>query len=398
VKELIMSKVEIAVLGGGYAGTLAARRLAAKLGPQARVTLLSARDHLLERIRLHQVAAGQEVRTVPLAHLQGGAWLEVATVQALDPVSRTIETSNGRLRPDFVVHALGSTAWVRLPGGEHALRLDGQDSARTVALACARAVEERRALAIIGAGLTAIELAAELADAHPGLPLFLYSRSTLGEGVLGQEAIDYIRAALLRLGVSLQEGAAVTAVEPDAIWIDGARQPVVAVVACTGFAASPLAALAELPTDHWGRMLTDACLCQRSHAWLWGAGDAATPAHAVGASLHMACKTALVTARHCADNLAAVVRGKDPTPLRFGDTGVCISLGRRDGIIQHRAPNGAPTGTTRGRAAALFKEQICRFTVRALRRPAWQRLLLSYEKRGATLVTGSPGAWCSGAS
>jgi NADH dehydrogenase len=48
----------------------------AALGPLGRVTLYADRDYFVERIRLHQVAAGQVVRTIPLPRLLGRAGFE----------------------------------------------------------------------------------------------------------------------------------------------------------------------------------------------------------------------------------------------------------------------------------------------------------------------------------
>ena len=51
-----LTKANVVVLGGGYAGVAAARRLARG---GARVTLVDRKPRFVERIRLHQVAAGQ---------------------------------------------------------------------------------------------------------------------------------------------------------------------------------------------------------------------------------------------------------------------------------------------------------------------------------------------------
>jgi NADH dehydrogenase FAD-containing subunit len=51
----------IVVLGAGYAGLGAAKRAARRL-PRAQVTLVNATDRFVERVRLHQLAAGQPIR------------------------------------------------------------------------------------------------------------------------------------------------------------------------------------------------------------------------------------------------------------------------------------------------------------------------------------------------
>ena len=49
----------------GYAGLAAANRIAER-AQHAQVTLVNARVQFVERVRLHQVAAGQQVREYPL--------------------------------------------------------------------------------------------------------------------------------------------------------------------------------------------------------------------------------------------------------------------------------------------------------------------------------------------
>ena len=51
-----MTTPRIVVLGGGYAGVLAALRARARAGAQADVVLVSDGDALVERVRLHEAA------------------------------------------------------------------------------------------------------------------------------------------------------------------------------------------------------------------------------------------------------------------------------------------------------------------------------------------------------
>ena len=76
----------IVVLGAGYAGASAAGRLARRLRPaDATVTLVNAEPDFVERVRLHQLAAGQDLRSRPLAAMLAGtgAGLRVATVTGI---------------------------------------------------------------------------------------------------------------------------------------------------------------------------------------------------------------------------------------------------------------------------------------------------------------------------
>src|SRR5262249_47398219 len=63
---VMKAKQRVLVLGGGYAGTACAVRLARK-SPETEVVLVDARPYFVERVRLHEDTAGPTVRRrVPL--------------------------------------------------------------------------------------------------------------------------------------------------------------------------------------------------------------------------------------------------------------------------------------------------------------------------------------------
>jgi NADH dehydrogenase len=87
----------------------------------------------------------------------------------------------------------------------------------------------------------------------------------------------------------------------------------------------------------------------------------------------MGCKSAGPTGAHVADNLARQLAGQPERPFDYAVPLYCVSLGRRDGLVQATAPGGAPTGRViTGRLAVWIKELICKGTV-------W---ILHLERRG----------------
>ncbi|BFO13769.1 hypothetical protein SHKM778_01570 [Streptomyces sp. KM77-8] len=58
----------IIVLGAGYSGAIAAGRLARRLRPEdVAITLVNAEPDFVERVRMHQLAVGQELTPAPSA-------------------------------------------------------------------------------------------------------------------------------------------------------------------------------------------------------------------------------------------------------------------------------------------------------------------------------------------
>ena len=107
---------QVIVIGAGYAGLLASIRLAGKTrGQNVRITLVNASDQFVERVRLHQFAAGLELkpRSLP-ALLQGtGITFQQSIVTGIDTQQRRVTVQIGtqvqQLTYDYLVYALGST-------------------------------------------------------------------------------------------------------------------------------------------------------------------------------------------------------------------------------------------------------------------------------------------------
>jgi NADH:quinone reductase (non-electrogenic) len=114
----------IVVLGAGYAGLAAAKRAARQLrNADARVTPINAADRFVERVRLHQLAAGQRLRDLPLRDRLNATrvGLVVAHVTSIDVQAQTVRLSATphTVGYDTLVYALGSRRVGRqLPGPE----------------------------------------------------------------------------------------------------------------------------------------------------------------------------------------------------------------------------------------------------------------------------------------
>ena len=85
-----MNKTRIVVIGGGYAGVLAANHLRRR--PIVDITLVNPRPEFVERIRLHQLVAGTD--TPPLATPRcsaGRSRLVVDGAERIDAANRRVD-------------------------------------------------------------------------------------------------------------------------------------------------------------------------------------------------------------------------------------------------------------------------------------------------------------------
>lgn len=373
-------RTEVVVLGGGYAGVTAALRLA----PHCRVTLVEAREHFVERIRLHQLAAGGRASVShPYAELLAGSGVRHLAGRAvsLDPASSDVEVEvdGGErltLGYDRLVYALGSRTAVPAhvlaesssagsgsagsgsAGSSSAGSAQGDPEASRcytaeTASELARVLADRRGrLAVVGGGLTGIEMASELAESHPGWEIRLLTAGSLAP-TLSARGRAHIRVVLERLGVRVEEGTAVSApdeIDADAVLWSASMMP------NTG-----LAAAAGLELDDRGRIRVDAALRSASHPGIVVAGDA-------GSGWRMACATAMPTGVHAAGTVLREVRGEAARPFRLRYVTACLSLGRSDALLQPLHTDDRPRGRVlTGRPAVWAKEAIVAGTIGTLR-------------------------------
>ncbi|WP_040690375.1 NAD(P)/FAD-dependent oxidoreductase [Nocardia vinacea] len=357
-------KHRIVVLGAGYAGAITAGRLAKRLHrDDVEITLVNADPEFVERIRMHQLASGQDLPVRPLRDLFAGTGVQVriARVTAVDVDRKTIDLTGENIGYDTLVYALGSTiADYGVPGvAEHAHNVAGKQAA----LRLRARLNELRAgetALIVGGGLTSIEVAAEIAEARPDLEVAIAARGGVGDW-LDEKAQRHLRGAFERFGITVHEHADVTRVTANGVITrSGQDIPAQMTVWTAGFTVHPMAAATTLAVSDSGRIVVDATLRSVSHPDVYAVGDAAHAEGVGGKPLRMGCATANPMAWQGADAMAARLTGRKVPDAPIGYASQCISLGRRDGIIQKVTPDDQPTSkVVTGRMGARIKELIC---------------------------------------
>ena len=370
----------VVILGAGYAGLMTALRLAGQVEAGAvQITLLSASDVFIERIRQHQLAVQQYQRSYALSKLLQGRAIDFTqgVVSALDPVAQTVhfhaQGQSRNIAYDTLVYALGScTDRSGLPGlDEHAFRLEahGPRSATQLAQQLAARADHPARVLVIGGGLSGIEAAAEIAEAYPQFQVALVTRGELGTGLsAGGQA--HIKRVFDRLGVVLHEHTIVTSLETDNAQLDDGQALPFDVCVWAGAMTVPrLAREAGIKVDQRGRIVTDDRLRSLSHPTIFAVGDAGVQAEQ---PLRMACAGALPLGAHAADNLARSLRGQPEAAFAFRYLAQCISLGRRDALIQWVDQADRPTERIMtGRLGILAKEILCRYTIWVIKLTRW---------------------------
>jgi NADH dehydrogenase FAD-containing subunit len=315
---------------------------------------------------MHQLATGQKLKARPLREMFAGTGvrLRLAKVTGVDPDRKTVTLDSEEvLSYDTLVYALGS-GWDSqgVPGSsEHAYEIASRPGALRLRERLA-GLSQGQGVLIVGGGLTGIEAATEIAESRPDLGVALAAGGGLGDW-LSPKGREHLGRVFGKLGISVHEHATVDGVHADRVTTaDGRTIPADVTVWTTGFAVHPIAKATTLTVDErTGRIVVDGTMRSVSHPDVYAIGDAALAKGAGDQPLRMSCASGTPMAWQAADAIAArLTGGKLPhAPLRYFNQ--CISLGRKEGLIQYvTADDRAVPAVLTGRLAAVYKELVCK--------------------------------------
>jgi NADH:quinone reductase (non-electrogenic) len=356
----------VVIVGGGFAGVGAARRLAGRDG--VRVTLIDRNNYHQFQPLLYQVATSQLAPSDIAYSLRKlfadspNVDVKLAEVEAIDPATRTVTTTHGeRITGDALVVAAGSQPnFFRTPGAEeHAFPLYSLDDARRLRSRILAVFEEadrdqslieRGALnfVVIGGGPTGVELAGGLADLihdtmtgqYHDLPVASAQVHIvdLGPTLLGpfsDSAHDYVAKILARKGVRTHLGVAVTEIGPGHVTLaDGSTILTRCVVWGGGIMAPPLAAVSHLPRGRGGRIEVQPDLTVEGFEGVYAIGDVANIPAPHGGPHPQLGSVALQSGAWAADNILADAAGKPRKSFHYHDKGIMAMIGRGAAIAE----------------------------------------------------------------
>ena len=341
----------ILVLGAGFAGLWAALGAARKrdeIGARAADTEILVIDrNAYHNIRVRNYEVDLADVALPLDGLLDpvGVEHEVAEVAAIDPAKRevVVKTSSGAetLTYDRLVLTTGSEL-VRpaIPGlaahgfdvdtHEAAMRLD----AHLAALGKEPASPARSTVAVVGAGFTGIEVAAEMSAklAAAGIAghhrVILIDPNPVVGATFGAHGRPVINEALSALGVETRLNVRVGAVGADSITLSsGEIIPAATVVWCGGMHASPLAAMLPARRDALGRLAVDHCMRVEGLPGVFAAGDVASCLIDGEHPTVMSCQFARPMGRFAGHNVVADLFGEKLLPLNIDWYVTVLDLG-----------------------------------------------------------------------
>jgi NADH:ubiquinone reductase (H+-translocating) len=347
----------ILVVGGGYAGSVVARRL-------GECTIVNPENYMLFRPLLAEAASGTiEPRhvVVPLRQLCPDAELILGNAIRLDEESRTVfvQTEGGEYGVRYwnLVVALGAlTRSLPVPGlSEHARGFndlaDGIELRNHVLSELEAADAELDAalrhrhlgFVFVGAGYAGTEGLAELNDlVRDAMRYYPRLRSAEQRWVLVEardrilpelpaRLADYTARLLEKRGVEIRTNTRLESVEAEqATLADGTVIPTHTLVWTAGVSPNPLVREWGLPVDEQGRVRVDEYLRVEGRDNVWALGDCARVPNAAAEQPDPATSQhALRQARRLSRNITGSSR-----PYRYKSIGQGATLGRYKGIAE----------------------------------------------------------------
>ncbi|MGY3590819.1 NADH dehydrogenase [Bradyrhizobium sp. USDA 4341] len=341
----------ILVLGAGFAGLWAALGAARKrdeIGPLAKDTEILVIDrnayHNI-RVRNYEVDLGDVA--LPLQDLLDpvGVRHRVADVTAIHPAKREVVVKTGSgaetLSYDRLVLTTGSELVRPAISGlaAHGFDVDTFEAATRLnthlaALGRQPPSPARATVAVVGAGFTGIEVAAEMPAklAHAGIAgdhrIILIDPNPVVGATFGANGRPVISEALAALGVETRLNVRVSAVGADSITLDsGEIIPAATVVWCAGMRASPLTALLPVKRDALGRIPVDHCMRVEGLNGVFAAGDVAACLIDGEHPTVMSCQFARPMGRFAGHNVVADLFGERLLPLTIDWYVTVLDLG-----------------------------------------------------------------------
>jgi NADH dehydrogenase FAD-containing subunit len=343
---------------------MAALRLSGKTRKfDTEITLINGIDTFIERPRLPEVATGQNVPQTPIREMLRGTRVKFlkgwATGLDLDSHSVTVQTLQGdqSIPYDILVYALGSVVdQDTVPGvRENAYVLDPRGSNATTALR-----EKLRTLTgrvvVVGGGATGIEGSTEIRGWFPHLQVSLVTDARFGS-FKGPRVERHFREGFAKQGIQIHEGSRVRSVEPGRLILaNGKVVPFDLALWASGFRATPLARESGFNVSDRGQILVDPYGRSLSHPDIYAIGDASLPVEEPGNPFRMSLLTAITGGTHAADNITALLRGREPSPLSFAHYGQAISMGPNDAVGFLGYPDDKQRGPIyRGKTAVVLR-------------------------------------------
>ncbi len=356
----------VLVVGGGFGGVAATKRLAGEPGVQ--VTLLDRGGHHQFQPLLYQVATA-ELTPADVRFDLGDMFAKYANVDtrlgdvaSVDPERHAVTLADGEeLTGDVIVLAAGTKPnFFGVTGAaEHALPLYSVADAERVRRQVMRMFDDTAAkpelldygaltFVVVGAGPTGVEAAGALAELvhdvmphrYPQLPphaakVVLVDLVHVLLPAFSERAHDYSATQLRRRGVDIRLGVPVQEVAEDHVkFTDGSTIRTHLAVWAGGVSAADVAGAVGVAQGRGGRLSVSPDLTLPGLPNVYAVGDFAAIPYGDEPALPQLGSVAQQSGDWAAQNILSVAEGIPGSPFQYRDKGIMAMIGRKAAIAE----------------------------------------------------------------
>ena len=364
-----MSQVErrkVVIVGGGFAGLNAAKRLAGRKDFQ--VTLIDQKNHHLFQPLLYQVATAAlnpaDIALPIRSIFSRFRNIEVlmGSVESVDPHNKLVRADIGEIPYDSLILACGAThsyfghdEWEIHAPGLKSLE-EATEYRRRILTAFEQAETTRdKALqkqlltfVVVGGGPTGVEMAGALGE----ISRYTFNRDfrridpkrtrvilvEAGPRILpafDEELSERASRDLENLGVTIWTDSIVTNIDEEGVTIGSESIKASNVFWAAGVGAPGVNRTLSTPLDRLGRLIVEPDLSIKEYHDIFVVGDQANFSHTQdGQPLPGIAPVALQQGKWVAENLIREYRGKERQPFRYLDKGIMATIGRERAVVQ----------------------------------------------------------------
>jgi NADH:quinone reductase (non-electrogenic) len=362
MKESQTRKPRVVIIGAGFGGLQAAKKLARK---NVRVTVIDRTNYHLFQPLLYQVATAAlspaDIAAPVRSVLSKSKNVEVilAEVQSVDVDAKKVKTADSEFDYDYLILATGArhsyfghNDWEKLAPGLKSLE-DAIELRRRILMAFEYAEKTNDEAArkaamtfvIIGGGPTGVEMAGAIAEIsrYTLAKDFRHidpsrARVILIEGesrLLSAFPEDLSQSAekqLKGLGVDVRTGMRVTNINEAGVQVGDEFIPCRVKIWAAGNTASFVGKTLTAPVDRAGRIVVNDDLTIPGHPEVQVIGDLANFLHQTGEPLPGVSPVAIQQGRHAARNVLAMTKGRKPQRFHYWDKGSIATIGRNKAV------------------------------------------------------------------
>ncbi|WP_049786622.1 FAD-dependent oxidoreductase [Evansella cellulosilytica] len=360
-----MAEKNIVIIGAGYAGVAAAKKLAKKYkkDDSVSITLIDRHSYHTMMTELHEVAAHRvepDAIQFDLRRLFNRTKVKLVTdnVTKVDHESKTVKTTHGEFSYDYLILGMGGEPNdFGTPGvGEHGFTLWSWEDAVKLREHIEKTVQKaaqvhdeatRRAMltfTVCGSGFTGIEMVGELIEWKDRLAkqnkldveditLQVIEAAPTILNMLDRKDADKAEKYLVKKGVEILKSSPIVEVKADSILLKtGQVIPTHTLIWTAGVKANSDTEDYGMSTGRAGRLNVNAYMEAEGLENVYVVGDLAYYEEEPGKPIPQIVEAAEQTAHTAADNIIADMKGTEKKEYKGKYHGVMVSIGARYGV------------------------------------------------------------------